>query len=785
MLSRRRALYAATAFTAYGLCAGARPAEAAAAKGVFAAEPFPLQQVRLKPSVFNDAVEANARYLLSLDPDRFLHNFRQFAGLAPKGERYGGWEALGLAGHSLGHYQSALSLTYAQTGRPEFRQRALYITRELALIQAKTGDGYAGATTVERDGRTVDGKIVYEDIRQGRIDTRSGLNGGWAPLYTYHKVLAGALDAHALCDDPASLQVALGLGGYIGGVFEALSDAQLQQVLEVEFGGLAESFAELYARTGDRRWKTLAERTRHRQVLDPLAAGRDELAGKHANTQIPKVIGLARLYELDASPERRADSAKAAQFFWETVTRSHTYVIGGNSEYEYFGEPGKLSKRLGQQTCESCNSYNMLKLTRHLYGWTGDARYFDFYERAHLNHVLAQHDPRTGMFTYFMPLASGYSRAHSTPANDFWCCVGTGMESHAKHGESIWWRRGGRVLVNLYYPSTLDWRERGVTLDLDTAFPRGEQAAIRVSQARTPVNLALRIPAWAPAMTVAVNGRPAGRREGGYVLLDGLKAGDQVSLTLPMAIHAETLPDDDRLVAFLKGPLVLAADLGPASQPWEAADPALVADSHDGVLTPVAGADWRFSFGEHGWPGPMTLKPYFDQYDNRTAVYFRRFTPAEWPAQRAAYVAEAKARTDIAARTVDLIRLGEQQPEQDHNFADTGNTATISHITERGRKLAAGHFEFDLATAKGPLLLQATYGGDSRDKSFDILIDGQLLAHETLPGAATSGKNLRTYPLPAAMTGGGKIRVRFEAKTDQWATVYECRLVKAPPAAQA
>ena len=779
-VSRRGALSAATAFTASGLVAGralATPAKASTKASVVAVKPFPLKQVRLKPSVFSDAVDANARYLLSLSADRLLHNFRANAGLQPKGERYGGWEAQGIAGHSLGHYHSAVALMYAQTGRPEFRERALYITRELAEIQENNCDGYAGGTTVDRDGKTIDGKVVYEELRKGQIDTHAGLNGGWVPLYTYHKVLAGALDAHALCDDPQSLKVAIGLGNYVGTIFEGLSDAQLQQIFSIEFGGMAESFAELYARTGDKRWKALSERSRHRQVLDALAAGRDELAGKHANTQIPKVIGLARLYELDPSPQHRDDSAKAALFFWETVTKDHSYVIGGNSEYEHFGEPKKLARRLGQQTCESCNSYNMLKLTRHLYGWSGDARYFDYYERAHLNHILAQHDPKTGMFTYFMPLASGYGRVHSTPDNDFWCCVGTGMESHSKHADSVWWRKGSQVLVNLYYPSTLDWSERGVKLDMDTAFPRGDAVEIRVTAAKTPVDLALRVPDWSQGASVTVNGKPAGKRDGGYIALTGLKAGDRVALKLPMAIHTESLPDDDRLVAFLNGPLVLAADLGPSYKPWQDYDPAIVAESNDGVLKRTG--DWAFTFGEAGKPGPMTLKPYFDQYDNRTAVYFRRFTGAEWPAQQAAYIADAKARADITARTIDVIRLGEQQPEQDHNFAGTPNTATITHIAERGRNISQGYFEFDLVTAPGPLELQVSYIGDARNKAFDILVDGKLLTHETLPGEPTVAKNVRTYAMPVDMTDAPKVRVRFESKTNQWFPVYECRLVKA------
>lgn len=771
--SRRTALASAAGLTAVAGFTG--KALASGKADVAAVTPFPLSAVRLKPSLFLTSIEANQRYLLSLDPDRFLHNFRLYAGLEPKGALYGGWEARGIAGHSLGHYQSALSLMYAQTGKPEFKRRALYITSELAAVQAKNGDGYAGGTNVDRNGKTVDGKVIFEEIRRGDIRTQGfDLNGGWVPIYTYHKVLAGTLDAHHYCDDLASLQVALGLADYLGRIFEGLSDAQLQEIFRAEHGGINECYAELYARTNDKRWLTLAERIRHRAVLDPLAAGRDELAGKHANTQIPKVVGLARLYEVAPTDQHRQDSAKAALFFWETVTKDHSYVIGGNSEYEHFGEPRKLSKRLGQQTCEACNSYNMLRLTRHLYGWSGDARYFDFFERAHLNHIMSQQDPQTGMFTYFTPLASGYGRVHSSPDNDFWCCVGSGMESHSKHGESIWWRKNNRVLVNLYYASTLDWAEKGVKLDMDTEFPLKETVSLRVSQARSPFELALRVPGWCAAPKLTVNGKavPA-QAQDGYLVLTTLKAGDVIGLTLPMAVHAETMPDDDRMVAFLNGPLVLAADLGPSDKPWEGFDPAVVADSNDGVLVR---AGETFSLGTHGQPDKLVVKPFYGQHHNRTAVYFRRFTPAEWPKAEAGYRAAAAEKADILRRTVDSIRLGEQQPETDHAFEGTPNTAAVSHIAERGRMINKGYFQFVMAVKPGPLDLQVSYNGSDHNKSFNILIDGQVLAHETLPGEATVARTVKTYPLPD-LAGKDKVTVRFETPTDQWTTAYECRII--------
>jgi DUF1680 family protein len=767
-LSRRTALKAGAALGAASLASPALAAPATKPR----LESFPLSQVRLKPSRFLTALETNQRYLLSLDPDRLLHNFRAGAGLTPKGAVYGGWESAGIAGHSLGHYLSAVSLMWAQTGQPAFRQRAAYIVEELAACQAANGDGYAGGTTVERGGKTVDGKVVYEEIRAGKIDTAGGLNGGWVPIYTYHKVLAGALDAHALCDDPKALAVAIGLGDYLGKMFEPLDTEQVQAVLRIEHGGIVESFAELHARTGQPRWLDLARRVQHTDIIDPLVAGRDDLAGKHANTQIPKLIGEARLYETGGD----ARAAKAAMVFWETVVHDHSYVIGGNSEFEHFGKPRQLSARLGQQTCECCNSYNMLKLTRHLHAWSGEARYFDFYERAHLNHILSQQDPETGMFTYFSPLASGYARGHSTPTDSFWCCVGTGMENYAKLGDSIFWRDGERVRINLYYPATLDWAERGAKLEIDTAFPYGDRVTLTLSKAKSPTLVSLRIPGWCARPSVKVNGRArAASAKDGYIDLT-LRAGDRVTLTLPMTVRTEAMPDAPDLIAFVHGPLVLAADLGSADQPWDSFDPVVIGEAS---LRPDGGPQ-GFTLANHGRPQNLMLRPYFEQHHNRTAVYFRRLTPAQWAEAEPRLIAEAKARADIRERTVDILRFGEQQPEIDHALKASPGTQDTGNLTVRSRILNNGAIAFQITAAPGPLVLQVSYDGAARNKRFAIVVEGQEIARETLEGERTSTLNVKTYALPEALTRGrDKIDVRFEMAANQWAAVFEARVFKA------
>jgi DUF1680 family protein len=743
--------------------------------------PVPLSAVRLRPSVYADAVQRNRRTLLELDADRLLHNFHQSAGLAPKGRRYGGWEARGIAGHTLGHYLSALSLMWAQTGDRAVAERLAYTVAELARIQQAHGDGYLGGTTVERDGKVLDGKIVFEELKRG--DVRSGgfdVNGGWVPLYTWHKVHAGLLDAERLGGIAAARPVMLGMADYLGRIIEGLDEAKLQTLLQAEHGGLNDSYAETFELTGDPRWLRLAERIHHRKVLDPLTGGRDSLAGLHANTQIPKLIGLARLHELTGNPRQAA----AARFFHRTVTKRHSYVIGGNSEREHFGPPDRLAEHITERTCESCNSYNMLKLTRHLHGWQPDGALMDYYERTHLNHIMAHQHPQTGRFVYFMPLSSGARRTYSTAEDSFWCCVGSGLESHSKHGDSIWWHDSDTLFVGLFIPSTLNWRERGVRMTLDTAYPFDEQVSIRVDDPGPFRTMAVRLPAWCASPRLEVNGQAAAfeRRHGYAHVARRWRAGDRLTLTLPMSLRSEATPDDPDVAAFVHGPVVLAADLGPAEEAWAGPAPALVGTDSAAAPVPVHGSQHHFQVAAQ--PAALTLKPFFNQYDRRTAVYFPRFTPERWAAEKAAFAAAESERLRLEARTVDVVQLGEQQPEQDHGFA-ANHSDLFSFAGRSARQLpwGEGHwFEATLAVRPGANILRALYWGEEVGKNFDVIVDGVRIANErrqALPEKRFVGVD---YPLPADLTRGKKqVRVRFETRgTD--AFVYELRTLTADAA---
>jgi DUF1680 family protein len=738
---------------------------AAAARGALPAraQSLPLADVRLTSSPFRNAVDVNLRYLLSLDADRLLHNFHTGAGLEPKAPVYGGWEANTIAGHTLGHYLSAMALLHAQTGEEEPRRRALYVVGELSAIQKVRG-GYVGALTRKRkDGKVVDGQEIFTEIARGEIASSDfDLNGSWSPLYTVHKLFAGLLDVHRLCGNADALAVAIGLGGYFEKVFAALDDINLQKVLACEYGGLNESFAELHARTGEARWLALAERLHDTRVLDPLARREDRLANIHSNTQVPKLVGLARLHELNGKPE----PAVAARFFWERVTGHHSYVIGGNSDREYFFEPDAISKHITEQTCEHCNSYNMLRLTRHLFAWRPDGALFDYFERTHFNHVLAQQHPATGMFAYMMPLMSGAAREFSKPTEDFWCCVGSGMESHAKHGESIYWEGDGTLLVNLYIPSRAHWRTRGAQLVLDTGYPFAGEATLRLERlAKTGrFAIALRVPAWAAGAAVSVNGKPVEAvRESGYAIVTRRwKAGDSISINLPLALRIEATPDDPDTIAVLRGPLVLAADLGAGASDLTSFAPALVGrDVLAGFSTiPDSPASYTVPEGV-ARPGALRFAPFFGLYERRTAVYFRRFTEESWKAEQAAFGAAQRKQRDLAARSVDVVHLGEMQPERDHKLASE-ISFPVSYRGLKGRDArSGGYFEFDLAVKPG-VSLQATYWGDERPREFEIQLDGQTLTRQHLDHDHPGSFFDVVYPIPEALIRGkSSVRVRF------------------------
>jgi len=517
------------------------------------ARPFALPSVRLLPGPFEAARALDARYLLSLSADRLLHGFRSNAGLAPKAPRYGGWESGELCpGHTLGHYLSACSMMWASTGQAAFRRRVAHIVDELHACQQAAGSGLVCAFP--------DGEVQLRNVVAGR--PVAGV-----PWYTMHKIVVGLHDAHRHAAHPRALSVLKRLADWMVDATQHITDERFQQMLGIEFGGMNEALADLHALTGEPRYLELALRFNHRFLLDPLAEGRDTLDGLHSNTQIPKVIGFARLAETTGD-ERLA---KAARYFWGTVVHKRSFATGGNGDGEHFFPPAEVSARLSSaKTMETCCTHNMLRLTRALFTAAPSVAYADYYERALFNGILASQDPDSGMVTYFQATRPGYPKLYGTPERSFWCCTGTGMENFAKLGDSIYFHQGAHdadaLYVNLFIASTLDWAEKGLRLRQTTNFP--DEAATRLSvDARAPVRFTLRLrhPAWCPQLTVRLNGQPLvdSTEPGRYVELHRVwHRGDVLDVALPMQLHLQALPGAGDIAAVMFGPLVLAARTG-------------------------------------------------------------------------------------------------------------------------------------------------------------------------------------------------------------------------------
>ncbi len=509
------------------------------------AVPFPMKNVRLKPSAFSAAAEANCQYLKSLPPDRLLHTFRLTAGLPSSAEPLGDWEKpdCELRGHFAGgHYLSACALAFASSDDEQLKRNGDLMVAELARCQAQHKNGYLSAFPQELFDRLRDGVNV------------------WAPFYTMHKIMAGNLDMYLLAGNEQALETTEKMAKWVRNWTDPLSEQQMQRVLLVEYGGMGEVLCNLYAVTGKHEYLDLAKRFDKKWFFDPLAAHRDELKGLHVNTHIPQVIAAARLYELTG--DRRYWNI--AEYFWDEVTTERAYCTGGTSNFETWRtEPGVLSTQLSPHTTEDCCAYNMMKLTRHLFRWSPQARYMDYYERTLFNHRMGTIDPVTGTTVYYLPLGNGYSKIYAKPFDSFWCCNGTAAEEFAKLTDTIYYHDDNAIFINLYVPSAVDWPEKGIRILQQTSFPEEQGTSLVISAANpVDVNLKLRVPYWAKTGEVKVNGRtvPAFVEPSSYLVLRGpWKSGDRIELSLPMQLHAAPMPDNENLQAIMYGPLVMAA----------------------------------------------------------------------------------------------------------------------------------------------------------------------------------------------------------------------------------
>ena len=743
------------------------------------AEEFRLEDVRLLDGPFQHAMSKDAQYLLRLNPDRLLSGFRKEAGLEPRAEAYGGWESMTIAGHSLGHYLSACALMYAATGDAVFKGRVDYIVAELDECQRANGNGYVAAIP--------NGKKIFQEISAGDIRVQPfDLNGGWVPWYTLHKLFAGLLDAHRYLHSTKALSIAVKLADWADATVAKLTDEQFQRMLGCEHGGMNEVLAELYARTGNEKYLQLSRRFHHKAVLDPLASREDRLQGLHANTQIPKLIGLARRYELTLDTNDKT----AAEFFWQRVVHHHSYVNGGNSDNERFGAPDKLNNRLSQDTSETCNTYNMLKLTRHLFEWQASAEYADYYERALYNHILASQNPDDGMVCYYVPMKAGSKKIYSKPFDDFWCCVGTGMENHAKYGEAIYFHSDNALWVNLFIPSELNWREQGLSLRQETRYPESDKIVFTIKTKR-PVNVALRLryPGWATqGATLAVNGKvqTLAPKPGSFIETKRTwKTGDRIELTIPMSLRLEAMPDNPNRVAILYGPTVLAGDLGAEDEtnPVYLA-PALTTEDRQlsGWLKPDAKEALMFRTTNVGRPNDVRLYPFYRMHHRRYAVYWDLLNEQQWIERKANYNKELERVRKLEALTIDFVQPGETKLETEHNLQGERMDSGENQGRKWRHARAGGWLSFDLkVTPNAPVSLVCSFwGSETGPRTFDILVDGIKIATQSLQNDKPGEFFDVTYAIPADVTRGkNKITIRFSGQPGNMAGgFYGVRIIR-------
>ena len=636
---------------------------------------FNLNQVELLDGPFKHAMDLNVKVLLEYDIDRLLAPYLKEAGLPKKAELFPNWE--GLDGHVGGHYVSALAIHYAATGNQECYDRLKYMISELKRCQDANGNGYVGGVP--------NSKQLWENLKNG--DFRL-FRGAWVPWYNVHKTYAGLRDAWQYAGIEEAKDMFLKFCDWGLDIISGLDDNQMEQMTGTEFGGMNEVFADAFQMTGDRKYIEAAKRFRHKDIFENMADGNDNLDNKHANTQVPKAVGYARVAALDNDERAR----KAAEFFWDRVANHRSVVIGGNSRSEHFPAASDYKSYVEhREGPESCNTNNMLKLTEFLFAMDPKAEYADFYELAMFNHILSTQHPEHGGYVYFTPLRPAHYRVYSAVNQGMWCCVGTGMENHGKYGEFIYTHDGAQELrVNLFVASRLNWTENKAVITQETQFPYSESSKLTVSLKKArKFRMLVRCPEWATSgFSIKVNGKEvaADAQPSSYVTIDRKwKNGDVVEIALPMQNTIEPLDHETEYVAVKHGPIVLAARTGNQDLAGLVADDGRWSHIAHGSLVPVAetpimigtqaqieqkvsalqpvpGKPLHFKasglFDESRF-ADVEFEPFYSLHDSRYAIYFLSLDSEGYAKMLEKIKADEAAALELDRRTVDAIVPGE------------------------------------------------------------------------------------------------------------------------------
>lgn len=754
-----------------------------------------LLNVQLTEGLFKTSQETGEQFLLDLDVDRLLAPCYIALGLEPKKTRYGGWESMEIAGHSLGHYLSAASIMYQTTKLEELKTRIDYIVMELADLQDVSGDGYISG--FKRD--------CFDEVFSGdfRVEPFS-LGGSWVPWYSIHKIFQGLMDVYDFTGLNLAKDVLYRLSDWAETGLRSLSDDAFQRMLICEFGGMNDVFADVYLLTKEARFLTLAERFQHEAILSPLSQGIDHLAGKHANTQIPKIIGTAKLYQITGKQAYK----DTVMFFYHEVIKNRSYVIGGNSIGEHFG-PSK-TEPLGILTTETCNTYNMMKLASMIFAWDQQSTYYDYYERALFNHILASQDPETGGKTYFVPTEPGHFKVYCDKEESFWCCTGTGMENPARYGTDIFRHMHDTLYVQLFINAVVTLEDQAIQFQQRTDFPYNDKVTLTVTRGdAVALDIRVRKPSWTQGpMTLMLNGEVIYPKEqAGYFTIDRTwYEGDELSWVTPMAVHLYHNKENNQQYVYMYGPLALAATLGRDNYPEaDVVGDHQVHNHHPLIHVPPLISDQvpldlihcvdkeTLTFQSLPVVGEredvFTFKPFFTVHHERYTLYVTVLKLQDYTEQ---INKDERDKLALINRTVDVVTPGEQQPETDHKLThENSRTGYLASVDKHWRDCVdQGFIQYQMKATDVPLILSITYfgsddtlsiEGETYPRLFDILVEGVVIQTEQLQSDRPGQLFTRDYPVPSALTRGKQmITVTFKAREKTVAGgFYELRLLKA------
>lgn len=739
-----------------------------------------MGKVELLNGIFKDSQDKGKEYLVYLDVDRLVAPCYESIGKIPKKPRYGGWEAMKISGHSLGHFLSAVASMYVATKDETLKEKLNYAISELAYLQSLDEKGYVSGFPRECFDRVFTGDFNV---------TRFELGDSWVPWYSIHKIYAGLIDAYVLIGNEQALDVVTKLSDWAKKGTDNLTEEQFDKMIYCEHGGMCEVMANLYEITKNEEYLELSKRFYHKETLTPLTKSQDELEGKHANTQIPKVIGAAKLYELSGNENYK----NAAMFFWNLITKSRSYAIGGNSRDEHFGEMN--TEKLGVTTAETCNTYNMLKLTEHLYSWNHKSEYMDYYENALYNHILASQDPDSGMKTYFVSTQPGHFKVYCSPDNSFWCCTGTGMENPARYIRNIYYKDNEELFVNLYISSKIELEDKGIILRQETKFPEVDKIKLIFEESEEKfMILNIRVPYWVNGeVKVVVNGtNEYSKAEKGYISIEAnWKKGDVIDVTIPMNIHVYASKEDSHKIAFMFGPLVLAGELGRENFPeTDILEDHLKLNHYPGIIVPTLVTDnlnieecikpvknsiltfETEAIGEHG-KVKCRLSPFYALHHQRYTIYWTKVTTEEYK-QTELTSADYQERLDKI--TIDLVNPNEQQSEIEHKMKSQNSHSDYSSEAGSGWReiIDKGHFSYEMnVDPNKQMYLVVTYWGSDKEcfidgerfiREFNISVNDSLISEELLNENKPYALFDKFYTIPKELTySKSKIDVKFDS----------------------